>query len=227
MAKEREKMKKLKRSDGWEDSPLVSSKSFEAEFDELDEEIIELDDEIIELPANGVEDHEEPDFDVEILDTERPLDLKENEGKMESEEEFLLEEDLLKELPFFQDEPAESKPARSPARMPAEPTPASPAEMLLSDTTEELSEIPETLEPTAPAVAAKAPELKEPISAAVSQPQEIPAEPEPSLEDFMSQLEGRLLDTVRELVDARLPEIVRTVLREEIERLKNAGETEA
>ena len=57
-------MKKLKRTDGWEDSPLVSSKSFHEEFDELDEEIIELDDEIIELPTNGVEDHEEPAFDV-------------------------------------------------------------------------------------------------------------------------------------------------------------------
>jgi len=227
MAKEREKMKKLKRSDGWEDSPLVSSKSFEAEFDELDDEIIELDDEIIDFPANGVEDHEEPGFDVEILDTDRQLDLKENEEKMESEEEFLLEEDLLKELPFFQDEPAKSKPARSPARMPAEPTLASPAEMLLSDTTEELPEVPETPEPAAPAVAAKAPELEEPVPVAPGQLPEVPIEPEPSLEDFMTQLEGRLLDTVRELVEARLPEIVRTVLREEIERLKNTGETEA
>lgn len=111
--------------------------------------------------------------------------------------------------------------------MPAEPTLASPAEMLLSDTTEELPEVPETPEPAAPAVAAKAPELEGPVPVAPGQLQEVPIEPEPSLEDFMTQLEGRLLDTVRELVEARLPEIVRTVLREEIERLKNAGETEA
>lgn len=220
-------MKKLKRSDGWEESPLVSSKSFEAEFDELDEEIIELDDEIIELPANGVEDHEELGFDVEILDTDRQLDLKENEGKMESEEEFLLEEDLLKELPFFQDQPTEPEPAKRAAGTQAEPEPAEPAAALFSDTTEEIPEVPEVPEPAAPAAAVEAPGFVEPIPAAFSQPQETPAEPAPSLDDFMTQLESRLLDTVRELVEARLPEIVRTVLREEIERLKSTGEPEA
>ena len=47
-------MKKPKRAEEWEESPLVSSKDFDAEFEDLDEEIIELDDEIIELTANGL-----------------------------------------------------------------------------------------------------------------------------------------------------------------------------
>lgn len=41
-----------------------------------------------------------------------------------------------------------------------------------------------------------------------------------NLEDFVSQIENRLVATIREVVEARLPEIVRSVLREEIERLK-------
>ena len=36
----------------------------------------------------------------------------------------------------------------------------------------------------------------------------------------MTHLENRLFETLRDLVEARLPEIVRTVLREEIERLQ-------
>ena len=55
---------------------MVSSKDFDAEFEDLDEEIIELDDEIIELPADGLEDDEEPAFDVEILDAERQSGLE-------------------------------------------------------------------------------------------------------------------------------------------------------
>jgi hypothetical protein len=225
-AEEREKMKKLNRSDGWEDSPLVSSKSFEAEFDELDEEIIELDDEIIELPGNGLEDEEEPAFDVEILDADRPLGLKENEIKMESEEEFLLEDDLLKDLPFFQDQPAEAEPAKSAAGGQGEPTLEEPDLELFSDTSLLPPEGLEAPEGPAPAGKAEAPGFAETSPAAVSQLMETPAESDTSLEDFMIQIEIRLLDTVRELVEARLPEIVRTVLREEIERLKTDQDSE-
>lgn len=233
VVKERKKMKKLTRSDGWEDSPLVSSKSFDAEFDELDEEIIELDDEIIELPANGSEDDEGPAFDVEILDAERQLDLKGSEGKIESEEEFLLDDDLLKELPFFQDQPTESEPAKSEAATRVEPEPppsaaeaqpepepeldvAALAPELFSDTSETVPDFPAAPQVSAPA----APVTEAVMAAAVSSPREIPAEPETSLEDFLTQIESRLLESVRELVEARLPEIVRVVLREEIERLQ-------
>ena len=49
------------------------------------------------------------------------LDLKDCEGKVESEEEFLFDDDLLKELPFFQDQPAEAEPGESTAKAQVEP----------------------------------------------------------------------------------------------------------
>jgi len=212
-------MKKLKRTDGWEDSPLVSSKSFQEEFDELDEEIIELDDEIIELPTNGVEDHEEPAFDVEILDEDQQLDLRDTEDKAESEEEFLLDEDLLKDLPFFKDEPTEAAPTKAAAKSPAEPEPAAAGLELLSDSSDLPPEAPEPASPLKTVG-------EESITAGAEQPEEPPPDPGPSLEDFMTQLENRLFETLRDLVEARLPEIVRTVLREEIERLQTDDESQ-
>ena len=64
---------------------------------------------------------------MEILDAEHQLDLKEIEGKGESEEEFLFDDDLLKELPFFQDQPAKAEPGESTAKAQPEPTPEEPA----------------------------------------------------------------------------------------------------
>jgi hypothetical protein len=49
---------------------------------------------------------------------------------------------------------------------------------------------------------------------------EKPDETAPALEGFVSQIESRLLDAVRQIVEARLPDIVRTVLHEEIEKMK-------
>jgi hypothetical protein len=220
-SKEREKMKKPKRAEEWEESPLVSSKDFDAEFEDLDEEIIELDDEIVELPANGLEDDEEPAFDVEILDAEHPFDLKESEGKGESEEEFLFDDDLLKELPFFQDQPAEEEPGESTAKAQVEPKSEEPAPILYSDTGDE---VPEAAPLTGEAEVLG---LEEASPPPVSEPMAAPADQDGLLEDFVAQIETKLLDTVREVVEARLPEIVRAVLREEIERMKSDGESEA
>jgi hypothetical protein len=217
-------MKKPKRSEEWEESPL-ESKGFDTDLEDLDDEIIELDDEIIELPADGFEDEEELALDVEILDGERQLGAEEDEGKGESEEEFLLEDDLLKDLPFFQDETAEPEPPKSPEGALARPEPKpepeleEPAPALFLDSSEE---IPEELSKFAEA---SIPEVTSPP--AFLEPTEAPAEPDVSLEDFVAQIESRLLDSVRELVEARLPEIVRTVLREEIERWKADQEPEA
>lgn len=213
-------MKKPKRAEEWEESPLVSSKDFDAEFEDLDEEIIELDDEIVELTANGLEDDEEPAFDVEILDAEHPLDLKENEGKGEAEEEFLFDDDLLKELPFFQDQPAKAEPGESTAKAQPEPTPEEPAPVLFADTSEVLAD-------AAPTAGTEALGLEDTSPPPVSEPMAAPADQDVFLEDFVVRIESKLLDTVREVVEARLPEIVRAVLREEIERMKSDGESEA
>jgi len=56
---------------------------------------------------------------------------------------------------------------------------------------------------------------------------EPPAEASDSLDEFVAQIESRLIDAIREIVESRLPEMGRTVLKEEIERLKNEEEPEA
>jgi len=47
-----------------------------------------------------------------------------------------------------------------------------------------------------------------------------PQTPVASVTDLVSQIENKLLAAVREVVEAKLPEVVRTILQEEIERLK-------
>lgn len=42
----------------------------------------------------------------------------------------------------------------------------------------------------------------------------------PSMDEFVSRIESRLLAAVREIVESKLPEIVKSVLQEEIDRLK-------
>lgn len=42
----------------------------------------------------------------------------------------------------------------------------------------------------------------------------------PSLEELVSRIESNLMDVVKDIVEARLPEIVRSILREEIEKLE-------
>lgn len=44
--------------------------------------------------------------------------------------------------------------------------------------------------------------------------------PEPAIEDLVRQIEMRLVEAVQQVVAARLPDIVRGLLREEIERIK-------
>lgn len=210
-------MKKPTKPEEWEDSPLVASKDFGVEFDELDEEIIELDDEIIELPAEGIEDDEETAFDVEILDDDRPLDLKDSVDKAESDEEFLLENDLLKELPFFQDQATEPEPDQDKETM--EEPPEEPAPELFLDNSEEGHE-----------EAASEPAVSIPEEAALpafTQPAETSSAEDVSMDDFVAQIENKLLDVMREMVESRLPEIVRMVLREEISRIKTGEESEA
>jgi hypothetical protein len=45
-----------------------------------------------------------------------------------------------------------------------------------------------------------------------------------ALDAFVAQIEVRLVEVVRETVEARLPDIVRAVIREEIERMREEGE---
>lgn len=44
--------------------------------------------------------------------------------------------------------------------------------------------------------------------------------PQVELDEFVSKIEAKLVETIREMVESRLPDIVRSVLREEIDKLK-------
>ena len=122
-------------------------------------------------------------------------------------------------MPFFKDEPTEAVPAKAAAKSPAEPEPAAAGLDLLSDH----SDLPpEATEHASPLKTVG----EESITGDAEQPEAPPPDPGPSLEGFMTHLENRLFETLRDLVEARLPEIVRTVLREEIERLQTDGESQ-
>ena len=67
------------------------------------------------------------------------------------------------------------------------------------------------------------PEVEEPAAEGEyfnAAPAEADAAGDDPVEDLIARIESRLEDVVRRIVDARLPEIVREALREEIERLK-------
>ncbi len=211
-------MGKLKRLDGWEGPAAGPSKELDADRDDLDEEIIELDD-VIEPHRDGLEDDDELVFDAEILDEGTGLGFEDLASSSESEDEFLLEGDLLKDLPFFENRRVEPEPPQ--VQYISREGPEGPALGLLLASDESVPDLVEDgREALGPEEAETAPEV-------LALPVEPPVEASVSLEEFVAQIESRLVDTIREMVDARLPEIVRTVLKEEIERLKNDHEPEA
>jgi hypothetical protein len=247
---ERGMMRKSKRSITWEEPSAGSSnKKLDAEMDDLDEEIIDLE-EIVEPRADAIEEDDELAFDVEILDAEAGLGFGDFESKVESEDDFLLEDDLLKELPFFQDLKAEPKPPQETVvarekteEFALELLPGSPEGALEEAAgSAQMSAVEEAkpdefaLDPLQEAREGVLEEVAsggEPLAAEDTKPEDPseptapPAEASVSLEEFVSQIESRLVEAVREIVESRLPEIVRTALREEIERLKNNQEPEA
>ncbi len=209
-------MRKSKRSFPWEEPSPGPSREPDDERDDLEEEIIDLE-EVVEPRADAIEENDELAFDVEILDAETGLDFRDFERKTESEDEFLLEGDLLKELSFFQDRKATPEPPQETHAV-KEKLEDSALGALMAGTVGALEE-------TASSADGPVPEEMKPADDAL--PVATPVAESISLDDFVAQIESRLVDTVREMVASRLPEIVRTVLREEIDRLKNDHEPEA
>jgi hypothetical protein len=64
------------------------------------------------------------------------------------------------------------------------------------------------------------PPAEEQAEHVVGEAVEKPISEDARLEALISKIESRLLDSVREVVEAKLPEVVRALLREEIERLR-------
>ncbi|MDY0039829.1 MAG: hypothetical protein RBS57_05910, partial [Desulforhabdus sp.] len=181
-----------------------------------EEEIIELED-ILEL------EEETDDSDVKPVASEleqselSELDLKDLELELDPDEESFLEGDLPSEL-SFEDEEADDDSLEFDLKAIESEKPVEEA-----DISEELEEIALTSVETESPPAAAAP-----VESAVAEPEDA-AEVQsgkPSLDDFVAQIEDRLLEAVHQIVESRLPDIVRTILREEIDRLQLDSEKE-
>jgi hypothetical protein len=212
-------MRKTKRPTRWERPSADSTKELDGERDDSDDEIIELE-HVIEPDGDGFEDDDELGLDEEILDEETGLGLGYLESKIGSEDEFLLEGDLLKDFPFFKDRKADPEAPQEQDIAIEHPEEPVPGLFLNSD-----EGVPEEAESEGEALAAE--EMKPEVFALPLEPLEPPAEASDSLEEFIAQIESRLVDAIREIVESRLPEMVRTVLKEELERLKHEEELEA
>jgi hypothetical protein len=315
-------MKKPKHPTEWEEPSADSSKEINAvlddlgELDDLDDEIIDLEDVVESYSEEGMEDDDGFASDTEILDAEGSLGLRGFESQAESDDEFILEDDFLKELPFFQDEKAEPEPDQREDFMAEEVEELAPG--LFGESGEEAVEgsdtqpgtvvpderelepfilpvsalgagepeqdfsaspvaaslveepglefsvpqvegsIPEEAQPElsvlpVAALVIEEPELEvsplpmeasvldeaqpeifvPPLTASVFKEPEVSAPPVAAsaeagilLDDFVAQIENKLVDTIREIVEARLPEIVRMVLREEIAKLTSDQDPE-
>lgn len=212
-------MRKSKRPIRWEEPSADSSKELDAELDDFDEEIIDLE-YVIEPHGDGLEEDDELGLDTEILDEGSGLGLGNFESKIESEEDFLFEGDLLKELPFFDNQKAEPEPSQEQdIEDIGEEASAESAPWLFVESDEG---VPEEAEIEGEALVAEGTKAE-----VFALPGEPPAEANDSLDEFIAQIESRLVDAIREIVESRLPEMVRTILKEEIERLKNEEELEA
>lgn len=243
-------MKKSKRSFDLEESEPGSSKDVGMDFDIGDEEdeILDLED-IFELPDEDGE--EDDDLDVEILDADLddpdgkssseeddlfgkdilkgfPLDEDREDvpGKRSAKASRQEpDEDILKDLSFLEDLDSDSdgketkeaadedilkgfsfeeaKPGKDPD-LSGNIIDAADLEALLAEVDSPPQKEAVPVEAPAKIVPAA------PIGGAV-----------PEMDDFVSRIESKLVETVREIVEASLPDVVRSVLQQEIERLKN------
>lgn len=241
---ERNLMKKTKKSfDGeQDDSGLSKNLGIFSEEEGLDDDIIDLED-IIELGL--AEKPASLDADEEILDADGELDLSALDTDQDDREGDTLEADLLREFGF--DETVEAKPHleeenRSPGMGKGgnihpgtfRKEEAASLERVDSDlgflsNDGEKDEFQKLLEmgddkKVGSTGGERLPAALEPEKAGASPREKVPATTELSesrdLDKLIDQIESKLTQTVREIVEARLPDIVRTLLREEIEKLK-------
>ncbi|MCK8600591.1 hypothetical protein [Desulfoferrobacter suflitae] len=197
-------MKKPKRPGEWQDYEVDprAQASFDLDLDD-GEEIIELED-VLEIA-------EEPVPPGEVgAETDSELDLQEIELDFESDEELFLEDDLG----GFSFEEENIRDAHRKQSMDASQSIAP----------EQESELPSELtreEFPAPVSEAIKIEPGGHASLHVAPSEEGDTGNEKiSIEDFVAQIEDRLLEALKQMVESRLPDIVRSVLREEIDRLQ-------
>lgn len=203
-------MKKPKRSFDWQENDVDSAEDtgFDLDVSE-EEEIIELED-ILELAE------EAPDTDAKVPEAAMEqselseLDLKDLELEFDPDEEDFLEEDLPSEFSFDEEKASDDN------------LDFDLKEMESSESAEEV-DLPEELEEVTLSAMEEESETESPAPRELAIPESAAAEEagsKPSIEDFVARIEDRLLETVEQIVESKLPDIVRMVLREEIDRLQ-------
>lgn len=240
-------MKKMKSGPLSKEKDLNSSKGFEtiSDDEDLDGDIIDLED-IVELGFPEQGKRQRIDLEENILDADGDLDLSDLDEDLYGKDNEVLEDDLLKELAFdeaFDSTGGVEEDTGPPAgamkpRLAVGPSldavgEAAPGELdddpdLLFEV-EEKDDFEKLLEkglskPEVPELK-KDPRAPGPEPVPVAAPaQESPVEGKPSetpdVEGIVDSIESRLIEAMREMVEARLPGIVEAVLREEIEKLR-------
>lgn len=243
-------MKKPKRSFELEEKELDYSNDLGIELDEEldDDEIIDLED-IVELPEGAEAEDLSLDVELLDVDSDLDLSDLDGKLKGSGGDD-ILDEDFLKDFSFGESEekPAEEPPPAPPPKedtggilgqdsvddllkgfsFDEEPSSgtdsaSSRTEAVQTDSkedefdslgeldTELFAEPQKPVDPELTPVRPKAAPVAAPLAA---QPASV------ELDGFVSQIEAKLVETIREMVESRLPDIVRSVLREEIEKLK-------
>lgn len=209
---ERDDMKKSKRSVDWQDRELDPSGEMRLDLNEPDEdEILELED-VLELPG------EDGSLDDEISAVDNDITLNELKLDLDDVEKGFLEDRLTDDLIFDEsklrtaDSALIDGSADATAQHEAEDFSVGFDEtsFLLLDREVGQSEVRAAVEPP----------VEKPVEEAAE------GDPEPSIEDLVQRIETRLLEAVQQAVEARLPDIVRNLLREEIERVKKEMEAD-
>jgi hypothetical protein len=203
-------MKKQKRSIEWQERDLESAADMRFDLEHEDsenEEIIELDD-VLEIPE------ESSDLGVRAFDADSDLNLQELELEFESTD-VLIEQELNDEFRFEKEKVAEAH-----LEQQADKVSGSAAEGDFDGLFEPEEKTGSLTDQQVVSMIVDSPAEVEP--ALDSQVAE--ADTRLSLEEYVDQIEDRLLQAVQQIVESKLPEVVRTILREEIDRLMQESE---
>jgi len=205
-------MKKPKRSVDWQERDAEPSERMPFDFDEKsDDEILELED-VLEFSE------EETSFGAEAPLDDPDIDLADLELEFDSKEESFLEDDLTENFSFDEGKviSADSQQDVDSAKSELEDE-----RVVFSKGFDDASFVSLDQEVT--------PDGRgETLASSAKETGEAIAEDnfKPSIEDFVEQIEARLIETVQQIVESRLPDIVRTLLQEEIERVKKELEAD-
>lgn len=186
-----------------------------------DDDIIELDD-IIEMPSGFIDEDEDLDVDVFKLDpdlelepenlgqkAERPL-INEQAQKQSSDAQDRLEafgDEAEEDEKLFEPVPSRRSGKKSKDR--AESQGFEDKESFLDEFMDKTANVDESFKPAASKAAA---------------PASVPIAPAPDLsqvaEELIGRLESRLQQHIQAIVESRLPDLVRSIINEEVQKLK-------